>query len=41
VRSDLEGELYMLNAFYVNRAFDLTKIATLPDTDQIKRSRAL
>jgi purine nucleoside permease len=40
VRSELEGELYTLNLSFVNWAFSLTKGAMLPDTDQIKRSRA-
>jgi purine nucleoside permease len=40
VRSDLEGELYTLNIPFVNWAFGLTKGVALPDTAQIKRSRA-
>lgn len=40
VRSELEGELYTLNPSLVDWAFRLTEGVTLPDTDQIKRSRA-
>lgn len=40
VRSELEGELYTLNPSLVDWAFRLTQGVALPDTDQIRRSRA-
>jgi purine nucleoside permease len=40
VRSQLEGELYTLNADLVSWAFRLTKGMPLPDTDSLRTSRA-
>jgi purine nucleoside permease len=40
VRAELEGELYTLNKSFVDWAYRLTLDTALPDTDQIKRSRA-
>jgi purine nucleoside permease len=40
VRGELEGEIYTLNAPLVDWAYGLTRGIALPDTDQIRQSRA-
>jgi purine nucleoside permease len=40
VKSELEGEMYTLNAPLVDWAYRLTQHTALPDTDQIRQSRA-
>jgi purine nucleoside permease len=40
VRSDLEGEVYTLNASLVGWAFQLTHDVTLPDSDALRKARA-